>query len=60
MIWLKLETHETRHKIRHRSGHRTRFENGALAGQVRLVGAVDRMREPHPQNRIALLVAGKD
>ena len=25
-----------------------------------LSGALDRLREPHPQNRIALLVAGKD
>ena len=56
----KNRLNEIRHQIFHRSGHRAKFKNrpGARAGGV--AGAPDCVREPHPKNRIALPVAGKD
>ena len=38
---------ETRHKIRHRSGHYAGFENGARAGQGRAVNTFDYVQTGH-------------
>ena len=51
---------ETRRQIRRRFGHRTGFKIGARTGQGRVAGAIDRLREFDSENRIALLVAGKN
>jgi hypothetical protein len=54
------ELNETSRKIRHRPRHRSGIENGARAGQSRVAGALDRLREFDSKNRVALLVAEKN
>ena len=50
---------ETRNSIQNHSRHDPGFENGAAVGAGGVGGAVDRVCEPHPQNRIALSMAGQ-